>query len=221
MEKLYAILVKEGFPFFGQMNATISHELKNIMATISETSGLINDLIEVSGNGKNIDLDLIKNSSQAVVEEVQRGFKTIKQMNVFAHSVDNLLYEIDLGDTIELMVNLSHFLSYSSRVDLNRKETTQGKIFTCPFLLQHLIYDVLKHAYRLVGHKGLLSVTVLHEEKRHAVIFDNVSHDEKTSFPDERVQDIALVLGVTISTGEDGNGIVLDIPATLKPGVSD
>jgi hypothetical protein len=219
MEKLHTILIKEGFPFFGHINATISHELKNIMATISETSGLINDLIEVSESGKNLDHEVIKSSGQAVVEEVQRGFQTIKQMNVFAHSVDNLLYEIDLADTIQLMINLSQFLSYSSRVEFHRGEAVQEKVFTCPFLLQLLFYHVLTYAYRLVGHKGLLSLTLLHEKERYTIVFDNVPFDKKTPFLDERLQGIALVLGVKMIKREDGKGIVLGIPTTLKTSV--
>ncbi|MBU1610420.1 MAG: hypothetical protein KKC99_01110, partial [Proteobacteria bacterium] len=38
--------------FFGRMNAHISHELKNIFATISETSGLLVDLMSIHGMDK-------------------------------------------------------------------------------------------------------------------------------------------------------------------------
>jgi hypothetical protein len=40
MEKFIELLFEEGLSFFGQINASISHELKNILATVSETSGL-------------------------------------------------------------------------------------------------------------------------------------------------------------------------------------
>jgi signal transduction histidine kinase len=215
MKNMNEILIKEGFPFFGHINATISHELKNIMATISETSGLVNDLIEVSENGKNLDLDMIKNSSQAVIEEVQRGFLTIKQMNVFAHSIDNLLYEIDLADTIQLIINLSQFLSYSSQVEFRQDEKVQVKIFTCPFLLQNLVYQVLTYAYRIVGHKGVVDITLMQEIENNAIVFENLPFDEKSSFPDARMENIALVLGVSMTRHGDDKGLILKIPKNL------
>lgn len=217
MDKFNEILLKEGFPFFGHINAIISHELKNIMATISETSGLINDLIEVAENGKALELDVIKNSSQAVVEEIQRGFLTIKQMNVFAHSVDNRFDEIDLVDTIKLIINLSQFLSYSSLVEFRQDEKVQVKVFTCPFLLQNLVYQVLTIAYKSVGHKGMVHITLMQEKESNAITFENLPFDEKSSFPDERMQNIALVLGVSMTKKRDGKGLILKIPKTLKP----
>jgi hypothetical protein len=48
--------VKEWFgydslAFFGKVNASISHELKNVMAIISETTGLLGDLSEMARGG--------------------------------------------------------------------------------------------------------------------------------------------------------------------------
>jgi len=221
MEKLNEMLLEEGFPFFGHINATISHELKNIMATISETSGLINDLIEVAENGKELDLQVIKSSSQAVVEEVQRGFLTIKQMNVFAHSADNLFDEIDLADTVKLIINLSQFLSYASQVEFCQEEKVQVRVSTCPFLLQNLVYQVLTYAYRILGHKGKLYITLRHEKEGHAIVFENLPFEEKSSFPDVRLQNIALVLGVSMTQHGEGKGLILKIPKTIRPGAQD
>jgi len=67
--------------FFGKVNASISHELKNILAIISEAAGLLQDLTEMATKGEKIELEMLNTCSQDIIEEVQRGFVTVKQMN--------------------------------------------------------------------------------------------------------------------------------------------
>ena len=40
----------EDLTFFGKVNASISHELKNILAIISETAGLLGDLVHLAAD---------------------------------------------------------------------------------------------------------------------------------------------------------------------------
>ena len=70
--------------FFGKVNASISHELKNILAIISEAAGLLQDLTAIATKGQKIELEMLNTCSQDIVEEIQRGFTTIKQMNTFS-----------------------------------------------------------------------------------------------------------------------------------------
>ncbi|MBW1849305.1 MAG: sensor histidine kinase, partial [Deltaproteobacteria bacterium] len=42
MSSLKESLSNEDLIFFGKINASISHELKNVLAIISETAGLLN-----------------------------------------------------------------------------------------------------------------------------------------------------------------------------------
>ena len=83
--------------FFGKVNASISHELKNILAIISETAGLLNDLTKMLTKGENVDLEMLLTCSRDIEEEIQRGFGTIKQMNTFSHSVDDTLKRVKIG----------------------------------------------------------------------------------------------------------------------------
>ncbi len=216
MEKFIELLFEEGLSFFGQINASISHELKNILATVSETSGLISDLIEISESGKPLDIQAIKNSSREIADEIQRGFITIKQMNTFAHSVDNSFGEITLTDTLDLVINLSQFLSYASQVEFFKQEVGEVKVFTCPFLLQDLLYQVLAFAYKLTGHKGVVRISLVNEEKETTIVFENIPLDETRPFPEIRVQKIADVLGISTGILPNRTGFFIKIPLTLK-----
>ena len=53
--------------FFGKVNASISHELKNIMAIISETAGLMNDLMQMAAGGDHIESEMLMNGSKDII----------------------------------------------------------------------------------------------------------------------------------------------------------
>ena len=111
MSNLIEFQNNEDLAFFGKVNASISHELKNILAIISEAAGLLNDLTEMATKGQNFELEMMKTCSQDIVEEIQRGFTTIKRMNVFSHSMDNPLKRVNLIEVLDLIIHLAVFLN--------------------------------------------------------------------------------------------------------------
>lgn len=150
----------EGLKFFDKVNASISHELKNILAIISESAGFLNDLTDLAKQGENLKTSLIENCSESIAEDIQRGFATIKRMNKFAHSVDVPIKEIDILETLELTVKLSEFLSFSSKVQIINNDKDNKSILTCPFLMQSSIYQILIFVYESIGPDGDVLVQV-------------------------------------------------------------
>ena len=150
--------------FFGKVNASISHELKNILAIISEAAGLLNDLTEMASKGGNVELEMIQTCSKDIVEEIQRGFATIKQMNTFSHSVDDPLKRVNLVEVLDLMIHLAGFLSFASKVRFDPPEEAAPIVLTCPWRLQNLIYQTLVFAFESVGPDGEIQVS-LHPQK--------------------------------------------------------
>ena len=141
---------REDLAFFGKVSASISHELKNILAIISETAGLLDDLTQMAKSGKDIDLETIKTCSKDIVEEIQRGFAVIKRMNRFSHSVDEFVKSVDLVEILDLTIGLAGFLSFASNVRFDHQE--EGPVvFTSPFRLQNLIYQGLVFAFECAG----------------------------------------------------------------------
>jgi hypothetical protein len=130
--------------------------------------------------------------------------------------VDNSFGEITLTDTIDLVINLSQFLSYASQVEFFKQESSTVKIFTCPFLLQDLLYQAIAFAYKLIGHKGVVRISLVNEEKETTIVFENMHLDEEKPFPEARMQKIAEVLGITMATLPNRTGFFIKIPLTIK-----
>ena len=155
--------------FFGKVNASISHELKNILAIISEAAGLLQDLTEMMSRGQKIELEMLKTCSQYIVEEIQRGFTTIKQMNKFSHSVDAPLKSVNIIEVIDLMINLAGFLSFASKIRFDLPQDGASTVSTCPFRLQNLVYHTLVFAFKSVGVDGKIEIAV---HQHHAGFID-------------------------------------------------
>lgn len=190
----------EGLKFFGRVNASISHELKNILAIISETTGFLNDLTELAKQGKDLKLSLIESCSKSIAEEIQRGFTTIKQMNSFAHNVDVPIKETNLGDLLDLTVKLSKFLSFASTVHTPAPDQKMKPVLTCPFLLQNLIYQVLCFAYESVGPEGKVDICFNSKDDNGIhLLFSLPVTMETKDFPTEKIQKSADVLGIAIT----------------------
>ncbi|MGD9139547.1 MAG: hypothetical protein PVH42_22485, partial [Desulfobacterales bacterium] len=200
----------EDLVFIGKVNASISHELKNILAIISEAAGLLNDLTEIASKGGNFELDMIQTCSKDIVEEIQRGFATIKQMNTFSHSVDDPLKRVNLSEVLDLIIHLAGFLSFASKVRFDPPEEASPIVLTCPWRLQNLIYQALVYAFESVGPEGEIQVSLQPQSDGSTrIIFSNLGIKSTQTFPVDQTRQIAASIGAEISmTGESH---VLDI----------
>lgn len=189
---------KQGLQFFGSVNASISHELKNIFAIISETAGFLNDLTQLSKQGQTFDLSLLENCSNSIAEEIERGFDTIRQMNQFAHSVDHPVNDIQISDAISLSVKLTGFLSIAKKTRLDDSITTPSKdwsVFTSPFLLQTLVYRTLSALYRALDIGAELVLALRYSDPSSVIlVFSHDTPADLTGFPDPRTAEVAQVL---------------------------
>jgi C4-dicarboxylate-specific signal transduction histidine kinase len=148
-------IAQEGFHFFGKMSASISHEIKNTLAIINEKAGLLEDFTMLAGQGRPIDPERLKSLAADIMKQIQRADGLVKRMNRFAHSSDDPLKTIDLGETLELIISIAQRLASmrEARVDL-RLPDPPVTVVTNPFLLENLIWSCLE--FLLMGnHKTI------------------------------------------------------------------
>ena len=207
----------EGLKFFGKVNASISHELKNILAIISETAGFLNDLTDLAKQGKDLKLSLLEGCSESIAEDIERGFTTIKQMNQFAHSADVPIKEIDLLEMLDLIVKLSGFLSFASKVQINNRDKEAKSILTCPFLLQSLIYQILIFTYEATGPDGDIHIRFNSKKNDGThLIFSSPAQLDLEGFPTQRIQKTVEILGIGLNINKTPNELDLWIPYVSK-----
>ncbi len=194
--------------FFGKVNASISHELKNILAIISETSGLLNDLTEMISRGEKVDLKMLTTCSRDIEEEIQRGFGTIKQMNTFSHSVDEPFKSVNLIEVINLVINLTGFLSFAGKVRFDPIVDEAPMVLTCPFRLQNLVYQTLVFAFKSVGADGEIQIEIHREADGNArIAFSGLAAKGDLLFPSQETKNIATSIDSEIRISDDYRSI--------------
>jgi signal transduction histidine kinase len=93
--------------FFGKITAGITHEIKNVLAIIQESSGLMEDIIDVTENDAFPHKDKFITSLDRIRRQIQRGIDITSSLNRFAHNPDHCPVSLDLNDITEQMVFLA------------------------------------------------------------------------------------------------------------------
>jgi signal transduction histidine kinase len=203
--------------FFGKINASISHELKNIFAIISEAAGLLNDLTNIASEGGDLDLEMIRTCSQDIVEEIQRGFATVKQMNTFSHSVDHPIKSVNLVEVLDLVINLAGFLSYAAKIRFEHSEAPASNVTTCPWRLQNLVYQILVFAFESVGPDGEIQISLCSQESGGGrITFSGLGSKSSGRFPVDEAKRLAASIDAEISVSGDYRTLDILMPQNMK-----
>jgi hypothetical protein len=214
--------VKEWFgydslAFFGKVNASISHELKNVMAIISETTGLLGDLSEMARGGTPLDPDMLTGTTESIIEEIQRGFTIIRQMNRFSHSVDTPVVAIDLMEILDLVRNLSGYLAFAGKINLHIGDGVTAMATTCPFILQAIIYQAVVFSFQNTGPGTELELSVQSQnESTWRILFDGFCPKGFDVFPDDRIKRMAASIGVSIHSDRTANRLEMGVPVSME-----
>jgi signal transduction histidine kinase len=133
-------LGRQGLQFFGKISASVSHEIKNVLAVIGENAGLLEDLASLAQKGQSIDPERLIGLSKGVLKQVQRADTIMKHLNKLAHSVDNCLATVELRELVELVAQLCARFASLKGVALEKILPADPVVVaTNPFLLENLV----------------------------------------------------------------------------------
>jgi len=219
MDNTQDLLQYESLAFFGKINASISHELKNIMAIISETAGLLSDLSDMASTGSPVAPDMLTSCTASIAEEIERGFATIRQMNRFSHSVDTPVQSVNLADVLALVIHLTGYLSFAGKVRLKPCEAPKPVVLTCPFLLQAITYQALAHAFKTAEAETEIAVSFQpRNDQAWRIVLTGINGTELQDFPDTITRRMAQSIGVTVHGDSPAGRLELEVPQTLEIG---
>ena len=206
-------LAIEGVRFFGEMSASISHEIKNVLAIINENAGLLADLVRMGERGATLDLERLSRVATSINRQVIRGDDIVKGMNRFAHSADLPRESVDLAEVVAFIPELANRLIVL-RGAMPRIETPAepAAVKTNRFFLEHLVWNCLCHAMTATDGSGAVSVRVVREDGNATIRFYGLSPTalaESGEFPDARQAMVARLLDVRLHTDPSAGTIAI------------
>ena len=141
-----------GLQFFGKMCASISHDIKNVLAVINENAGLLEDFCLMAEKGRPIDPARLKRLAGDIQEQIRRGDRIVTGMNRFAHSADAPSMDVDLSELTDLLAALALRFAAARGVQVHVKRPRGAvRITTAPFVLLNLMWLCLDEAMAFAG----------------------------------------------------------------------
>lgn len=130
--------------YFGKVTASVSHELKNVLAILNEHAGLLQDFTTMAEQGRALDVERIRRLSATMLGQIGRGDAIVKRMNRFAHSADQGRASVDLGGLATLVVEMFGRTAVIRGVTVELKGPEVAvNIRTNPFALETLLGGLL------------------------------------------------------------------------------
>ena len=215
----WELIGERGFQFFGKISASISHEIKNVLAIINENAGLLKDLVYMAEKGNEIDPQRLQRVSDLIAKQVQRADTIVKNMNVFAHSVDDTTKTINVNDVIDTVLALSTRFADMKGVSLeNRLTPAEPVITTKPFLLENLIWLCLDFSMDMAGAKGTIFVESQKEEDKVIISYSGLNtlgSQTEVLFPSEQEKALLHALDGKINTDTVQQKIEIVLPPNV------
>lgn len=145
---------------FAKASAAISHEIKNTLSIINENAGLLDDLAVMADEDQEggVPVQHIQSAVAIISKQVARSNTIMKNLNTFAHSADNRYAQVNLGETLSLMVALTARQAAMKKVNVSISCPEDIKIHTSLFPFESLLYLSLIRLYGIVAGGSTLQV---------------------------------------------------------------
>ncbi len=209
------IIAQSGLQFFGKIAASISHEIKNVLAIINENAGLLEDLTLMAERGMAIDPQRLRALSRTLMKQIKRADAIVKNMNRFAHSADASLQTIDLNDVIELLAALSNRIAVMRGITLNPQlNENPVTLKTSPFLLMNLLWLCLDFAMGVAGDDKVVELVTQKADANIQIRFkriDCLAEDALQLFPTEREKRLLELLKAELEVSTENREILVKL----------
>jgi C4-dicarboxylate-specific signal transduction histidine kinase len=206
----------EDLKFFGTVSASISHEMKNVLAIINEMMGLLDDLSRMAVSGRGLDPERLHTIAGRMKLQIDRGDGIIRGLNRFAHSADHDEDTIDLGDMVRFVARLAARRAAVREIVLETAVPEEPlSVTTNAFALEHLIWAALEAAFYLCAPRTTLKMELVGEPQGPIIRLraaSPVETTEKSTSSSNSMIDLARRIGAVINYNVDAGQLAVCLP---------
>ena len=204
---------RSGLKFFGRVSASVSHDIKNVLAIINEEAGLIQDLCRMAEKGMEIQPERFMQVAGNILGQIRRGDEIVKSMNTFAHSVDQDVRLVDIAALLGLMVRLSARLAGMKSVNLTLGNCQDAEIKTDAYGLQHLLFNLILSCLDNMGTVRELSLYCNKTPDGSVVVLSGAERAKEALT--EEIKELAAPLGAGLEADDTEHEIKVVLPREI------
>jgi len=208
----------------GKMLAGYSHELKNHLAIINESAGLMGDLLEMGIIDDEQSIQRFKKIISVIEERINQANTMAKHMSSFAHKMDIPDSNFDVNELLnEEFAFLDRFFWIKSVSVKKKLQSELPAVCNNPSLLQFVIFTYIHKIVAGIESGGEIALSSQMQGQNILIIIDapNLSAltiDQDSCSPDAAAIKYALnKMGIAImeeTLADDRHKTTLTIPTT-------
>jgi C4-dicarboxylate-specific signal transduction histidine kinase len=210
--------------FLAKITASATHEIRNVLAIVKESAGLIQDVIQSGRQGQAPNQDKVMRSLGRIDAQVTRGTDLLSNLNRFAHSLDRAREETDLSLEAEQVVLLSQHFARKKRLVVQLRPAEQKlPVAVKPLELQMALFAAVECCLDQLPEASTVTLHPAREGKRASVEFVGESGKE-TLLPSPAAADgwgrlVALLddLGASVETSDTAYRFRIVLPSVGAP----
>ena len=207
--------------FLAKITASMTHEIANSLAIILESAGLLSDILSLSEEGSFPHKEKFQRVLGNINDQVKRGVDISGRLNQFAHSMDEPLAEVNLGELLDRVVLLMRRLAKRRGIELTAAATDPDLAMRSdPFRLQLVLATVIETLTEALESGGSI---ILHAESAPEVTIlleaqgpKKAGWEKAAATLSATLQKVLEVLQARLAVASPpaGEGIVMTIAAT-------
>jgi signal transduction histidine kinase len=204
--------------FLATMTASATHELRNILAIIKESAGLIEDMIRVFAQNGMLDNEKVFRAVSRIEAQVRRGADLLTNLNRLSHALDSDLATVDLNTEVEQVAFLSQRFARNRGHQIIVHPTEGGaRTSVHPLHLHMALFSALECSIEELPEGAEVVLAVEVRDGFPTVEVRGVSEEGKVVGPSDgegwsRVRDWADSLGGAFERSETGFGVRILLP---------
>ena len=118
---------------------------------------------------------------------------------------------------MKLMINIAGFLSYASKIRVNPPQDAELMILTCPFQLQHLIYEALVFAFKTTEPEAEIQISIYREKSGNVrITFSDLGKLYDENFSVDKIFAIAASIDAEVFITDDFQTLISLYQKLLK-----
>jgi len=207
------LLAVDGLRFFGEMSASVFHEIKNVLAIIKENAGLLQDMLVMNARGLPLNPERLTRMAQSIDRQVARGDGIVKNLNRFAHSADHASETVDVHETIGFVIDLAaRLIVMKGRPPRLEAATVALTTVTNRFFLKRLIWACLCRSIEACAPEETISVVAERTDDAVRIHFQGLAKNffnAGASFPSPGETTVCEMIGARLTADEKAKEIVI------------
>ena len=108
--------------FIAKIAASVTHEVRNVLAIVKESAGLIEDMVRSAGKRGPLKEDKVLRAVSRIDAQVGRGAELLTSLNRFAHSLDHDRERVNLDDGARRVASLCERFARQKRHEVRVEE---------------------------------------------------------------------------------------------------